>query len=167
MLADFADILSIDSSIIHLADALQRIFKGVSTPAAIKLNLVYSCKKGLKRLKTAPAIRSKNKLLRVGKWVKDALVLLDKAYYCLDSLQQVHQLGGKFITPLKNNANPDVISVAGWEDFDEPVGFQTVQGCFNVEDSEMEGQLSSLQEVKADLLFAHAKTASFQLNDFD
>ena len=145
LLADFADILSIDSTIIRLADALQRIFKGVSTPAAIKLNLVYNGKKGLKRLKIAPGSHSEKKLLRVGKWVKNALVLLDKGYYCLESLHQIHQLGGKFIIPLKNNANPDVISVAGWEDFDEPVGFQTVQGCFNGEDFDAWVKFKQLQ----------------------
>jgi len=131
LLSSFKDILSIDSTILRLANALQSIFKGVSTPSSIKINLVYSAKYGkVKRLKLAPGSHSETKLLKVGKWVKASLLLLDKGYYCLDSLQQIHQIGGTFIIPLKSNASPRVLSVVGWETFSESLDFQTVQGDF-------------------------------------
>lgn len=139
LLNNFEDILSIDSTLIQIADVLQKWFKGVSTPAGVKLNLVYSAKrKHLKRFQMGSASESEKSMFKVGDWVANCLVLLDKGYYCMDSLQAIVEKKGSFITPLKQNAAPKVLSVVGWEAFDERLSFQIVQGEFCGEDFDAE-----------------------------
>lgn len=134
LMACFQEILAIDSTITTLAQTLAHHFPGAASSAALKLNAVYSAKLNLlKRVELTAGSTAEKKLLKAGNWLKDALLLLDKGYYCFDSLAKVQEQGAFFIIPLKRNANPDVTFVSGWDEFDEPVGFQTVQGCFSGE----------------------------------
>ena len=67
--------------------------------------------KGAHSVQLSAERRNDSKLLRVGPWVKDRLLLFDLGYYGYWLFQNIARKGGFFVTRLKTNANPTIVSV--------------------------------------------------------
>jgi putative transposase len=111
--ADLRDVFVADSTVFKLHDALRPSYRGSrrkNTPAAAKLHGIFSVTgKG----KSTIALSGENvadvRNLVVGEWVRGALLLFDRGYFCYALLTRIKQLGGAFISPLKMKANPRIV----------------------------------------------------------
>ena len=59
-------------------------------------------------MKLTEASRSEHKLLRVGPWLKGKLLLFDLGFYKFALFEKINK--GFFVSRLKSNANPLIIS---------------------------------------------------------
>lgn len=114
-LSTFIDLMAIDGTVVRLHDLLERAYPACRTnhtKAAAKLTVVMSVTgKGAHSIQLSAERRNDSKLLRVGPWVKDRLLLFDLGYYGYRLFQNIARKGGFFVTRLKANANPTIVSV--------------------------------------------------------
>lgn len=114
-LSSFIDLMAIDGTIIRLHDLLESAYPACRTnhtKAAAKLTVVMSVTgKGAHSVQLTSERRNDSKILHVGKWVKDRLLLFDLGYYGYRLFRNIERLGGYFVTRLKTNANPTIVSV--------------------------------------------------------
>jgi putative transposase len=114
-LSTFIDLMAIDGTVIRLHDLLERAYPASRTnhtKAAAKMTVVMSVTgKGAHSIQLSAERRNDSKLLRVGPWVKDRLLLFDLGYYGYWLFQNIAGKGGFFVTRLKANANPTIVSV--------------------------------------------------------
>lgn len=114
-LAAFKEVLATDSTVIRLHDFLAKVFPGCRTnhtKAAVKLHVVMTVNgRGPKSVKLTSERRPDGKVLRVGKWIKDRLLLFDLGYYRYQLFDCIRRNGGFFLTRLKINANPLIVAV--------------------------------------------------------
>jgi len=110
----FKDVLAIDSTVIALADGLASVFPGTRTntsPAAAKLNAMVSVISGsVTRIAIAPENTAEVNFMKIGKWVKDTLLLFDLGYYSHACFKSIDRMGGFFVSRLKANVNPTILS---------------------------------------------------------
>lgn len=112
ILDTFKDVLIIDATIVRLLDSLSDFFPGVGMPAGIKITSVLSVAcASLQRIQIFPGKQADVKTLNLGPWVKDHLLLFDMGYFKYAIMERIQKLGGHFITRLKNNADPLIVSV--------------------------------------------------------
>ena len=114
-LEGYRDLLLIDSTVIRLHDLLKGAFAGCRTnhsKAAAKLHVVMSVKKAsATQVQLTPErTNDRRPYKRIGKWVKDRLLLFDLGYFSYELFTRIDERGGFFISRLKTNANPLVIS---------------------------------------------------------
>jgi len=82
------------------------------TKAAAKLTVVMSVAgKGAHTVQLTSARLHDSKLLHVGAWVKERLLLFDLGYYGYRLFENIGRQGGYFVTRLKANANPTIVRV--------------------------------------------------------
>lgn len=112
LLACFQDVLATDSTIMKLHQCLAAHYPGTGpTKAGVKLHLVMSViGRGLKSMTLAKASCSEHKLLRVGPWLKGKLLLFDLGFYAFKLFANIDKEGGFFVSRLKSNANPLIVS---------------------------------------------------------
>lgn len=114
-LSAFIDLMAIDGTVIRLHDLLEKTYGACRTnhtKAAAKLTLVMSVTgKGAHSVQLTPERRNDSKLLHVGPWVKDRLLLFDLGYYGYRLFQNIERYGGYFVTRLKVNANPTIVRI--------------------------------------------------------
>jgi IS4 transposase len=114
-LAGFRDVLIADATVIRLHHLLERSFAACRTnhtKAAAKLHVVMNLSGAGKQSVRITGERShENRVLRVGRWVKDRLMLFDLGYYDFGLFARIHQHGGYFLSRLKDNANPTITAV--------------------------------------------------------
>lgn len=114
-LAPFIDLVAVDGTVVRLHDLLEKSFPACRTnhtKAAAKLTVVMSVLgKGARTVQLSPERHHDSKLLRVGPWVKDRLLLFDLGYYGYRLFQGIEGYGGYFVTRLKTNANPTIVRV--------------------------------------------------------
>lgn len=114
-LAPFIDLVAVDGTVVRLHDLLETSFPACRTnhtKAAAKLTVVMSVLgKGARTVQLSPERHHDSKLLRVGPWVKDRLLLFDLGYYGYRLFQGIDGYGGYFVTRLKTNANPTIVRV--------------------------------------------------------
>jgi IS4 transposase len=67
--------------------------------------------KGAHSVQLTSQRRHDSKLLHVGPWVKDRLLLFDLGYYGYLLFANISRYGGYFVTRLKANANPTIVRV--------------------------------------------------------
>lgn len=110
----FRDVLAVDSTVLALSDCLIRVFPGTrtnSSPAAAKVNAVLSVLRcSIRSVVIAEEKRSELRFLRIGKWVRDTLMLFDLGYFSYGLFDSIDRHGGFFISRLKGSANPTVVS---------------------------------------------------------
>jgi hypothetical protein len=53
------------------------------------------------------------KMLRVGPWIKDCVLLIDLGFYRCQIFTRIKENGGYFVSRLKRNANPLFIEAIG------------------------------------------------------
>jgi IS4 transposase len=114
-LSSFLDLLAIDGTVVRLHDLLEKAYPACRTnhtKAAAKLTVVMSVTgKGARSVQLSPERRNDSKLLVVGRWVKDHLLLFDLGYYGYGLFENIDRYGGYFVTRLKANANPTIVEV--------------------------------------------------------
>lgn len=114
-LSSFIDLMAIDGTVVRLHDLLEDAYPACRTnhtKAAAKLTVVMSVVgKGAHSVQLTSERRHDSKLLHVGAWVKDRLLLFDLGYYGYRLFENIGRHGGYFVTRLKTNANPTVVRV--------------------------------------------------------
>jgi IS4 transposase len=114
-LASFIDLMAIDGTVLRLHDWLEGLYPACRTnhtKAAAKLTVVMSVTgKGAHSVQLCGERRHDSKILHVGPWVKDRLLLFDLGYYGYRLFKSIARYEGYFVTRLKVNANPTIVSI--------------------------------------------------------
>lgn len=114
-LSSFVDLMAIDGTVVRLHDLLEPAYPACRTnhtKAAAKMTVVMSVTgKGAHSVQLSAERRNDSKLLRVGPWVKNRLLLFDLGYYGYRLFENIARKGGYFVTRLKANANPTIVRV--------------------------------------------------------
>lgn len=109
----FGDLFIGDATVLRLHPALARAYAGCRTnhsPAAAKLHLVMSVLSISPKSVSLTGERvNERKVLRIGPWVKGALLLLDLGYYGWRFFDRIARNEGFFVSRLKSNANLRVV----------------------------------------------------------
>jgi IS4 transposase len=115
LLQPFRDVLVTDSTLVKLHDLLERRFPACRTnhtKAAAKLHLVMSVKgQGPRSVKLTSGRQHDGPVFRVGRWVRDRLLVFDLGYFRYQLFDCIDQHGGYFISRLKENANPVITAL--------------------------------------------------------
>lgn len=113
VLSSFADLVITDSTVIRLHDLLQRAFPACRTNhtlAALKLHAVLNVTgAGMQSIKLTAERAHDGPVFRVGRWVKDRLLLFDLGYFRYQLFSCIDRNGGFFIARLKKNADPLIV----------------------------------------------------------
>lgn len=114
VLASFRDLVTTDSTVIRLHDLLAKAFPACRTNhtlAALKMHAVVSVNGAGPRSIQITAERAHDgPRFRVGKWVKDRLLLFDLAYFRFQLFSCITRNGGYFIVRLKKSADPVIVA---------------------------------------------------------
>ena len=114
----FERILAMDATVRRLHHLLSDTFPGCRTnhsPAAAKLHMVMNVVDGSpNRIRiTSERTGDAAPWKRVGSWVKGSLMLFDLGYYNFHLFHRIAQQKGYFVSRLKTNANPRIITDLG------------------------------------------------------
>jgi IS4 transposase len=131
-LAAFKEVLVTDATVVRLHDFLAKTFPGCRTnhtKAALKLHVVMRVNgNGPKSVKVTSERKNDGRVLQVGKWVRDRLLLFDLGYYRYQLFDCIRRNGGYFLTRLKNNANPTIVAAhRRWRGASVPLVGQKLQ----------------------------------------
>lgn len=114
-LSGFRDVILTDSTVIRLHDFLARDFPGCRTnhtKSALKAHAILSVAGlGKASIKVTGERAHDGPVFKVGKWVKDHLLLFDLGYFRYQLFACIHRNGGYFLTRLKANANPTIVAI--------------------------------------------------------
>jgi IS4 transposase len=113
-LAEFADIMVTDSTVVRLHRLLASAFPGTRTHqgggAALKAHVVFAVTgAGKQTVKLTPERRSDRRTLQLGPWVRGKLLLIDLGYFDYRLLARIHELGGYFIIRAKKSIDPIIV----------------------------------------------------------
>lgn len=112
-LAAFKDLVLTDSTVIRLHEMLAKVFPGCRTnhtKAALKMHVILSATgSGPRSIRVTSERTHDGPVLRVGKWLKDRLLLMDLGYFRYQLFSCIRRNGGYFIVRLKQNANPLIV----------------------------------------------------------
>lgn len=112
LLQSFRDVVVTDSTVVKLHDLLERRFPACRTnhtKAAAKLHVVMSVKgQGPRSVKLTSGRQHDGPVFRVGRWVRDRLLMFDLGYFRYQLFDCIDRNGGYFISRLKENANPEI-----------------------------------------------------------
>ena len=113
-LAIFRDVMIQDSTIIRLHESLASKWPATRSrkaAAGVKVAFLTSAvANSPKSLSILPENTSDLKTLKVGPWVKDIILLFDLGFYKYQLFSRIVENGGFFVSHLKSNANPLIIS---------------------------------------------------------
>lgn len=111
----FRDVLVTDSTLVRLHALLERSFPACRTnhtKAAAKLHVVMSVQgRGMRSVKLSSGRQHDGPVLKVGRWVRDRLLLFDLGYFRYSLFDRIDAQGGYFVSRLKQNANPLITGV--------------------------------------------------------
>ncbi|MBI5511549.1 MAG: IS4 family transposase [Deltaproteobacteria bacterium] len=114
-LAAFRDVILTDSTVVRLHELLAGAFPACRTnhtKAALKAHVVLSVRgEGDQSIKVTAERAHDGPIFRVGKWVKDRLLLFDLGYFRYQLFACITRNGGWFLSRLKANANPTIVAV--------------------------------------------------------
>ena len=113
-LAGFKDLVIQDSTVVRLYKNLADQWPATRTKkvaAGVKVSLLVSAvADGVKRVALHGERTSEVKTLRIGPWVKDRILLIDLGFYKHQIFARIEENGGYFVSRLKSNANPLIVS---------------------------------------------------------
>jgi putative transposase len=113
-LSVFSDVMIQDSTIIRLHESLASKWPATRSrkvAAGVKVTLLTSAiANSPKSLSILPENTSELKTLKIGPWVKDIILLFDLGFYKYQLFSRIVENGGFFVSRLKSNANPLIIS---------------------------------------------------------
>lgn len=114
-LSAFHDVLITDATVLRLHDLLKNSYAACRTnhtKAAAKLHLVHSVfGKSDQRLQLTAERRHESRVLKIGDWVRDRLLLFDLGYFSYALLDRIHRCGGFFVSRLKEGCNPTLVAL--------------------------------------------------------
>lgn len=112
-LAQFRDLVLTDSTVMRLHDLLEKAFPACRTnhtKAALKLHAVLSVLgAGGNSLKITDQRTHDSPVFRVGRWVRDKLLVFDLGYFRYQLFDCIDRNGGFFISRLKKSGNPLIV----------------------------------------------------------
>jgi IS4 transposase len=112
-LAQFADIMVADSTVVRLHRLLAKAFPGTrvhQAPAALKAHVVFAVTgAGKQTVKITGERRSDRRAFTLGPWVRGKLLILDLGYFDYRLLARIEELGGYFIVRAKKSINPLIV----------------------------------------------------------
>lgn len=115
VLAQFRDVILTDSTVVRLHELLAKKYPACRTnhtKAALKAHVVLSVSgTGGSSIKVTPERDHDGPVFKIGKWVKDRLLLFDLGYFRYQLFDCIRRNGGFFLTRLKKNTNPLIIAV--------------------------------------------------------
>lgn len=113
-LESIRQVLCVDSTVVRLHDALARCFPACRTNhtlAAVKLHTVLNVYGvGPQRVRLSSERVHDGRALQAGEWVRGCLLLFDLGYFRYSLFAAIIRCGGFFLTRLKENANPVIVS---------------------------------------------------------
>ena len=108
------DVLIQDSTIIRVHESLAPELPAArsrTVAAGVKVGLLVSAvSDGPKKIGIYGERTHEVKTLKIGSWVKDRVILLDLGFYKHHTFVRIAEHGGYFVSRLKGNANPRIIS---------------------------------------------------------
>jgi putative transposase len=111
----FEDVLIQDSTIIRLHEKLARKWPATRAKklvAGVKVaTLISAVANGPKNISLFAERTNELKTLRIGPWIKDRILLIDLGFYKYQLFTRIQENGGYFVSRMKSNANPLIISV--------------------------------------------------------
>ena len=111
----FKDLVIQDSTIIRLHESLAKIWPAARTKkiaAGVKVSCIVSAvADSPKSVRIYPERTSEAKILRLGPWLRDRILLIDLGYFKYRSFDRIDSYGGYFVSRLKGNANPLIVGV--------------------------------------------------------
>jgi IS4 transposase len=111
----FKDILIQDSSIIRLSQKLVSEFPAARSrdnAAGLKIHAVYSARAhSVTTIEITGERTHDSRMIRIGSDIKNVLLINDLGYYSLKTFILIKNYGGFFVSRLKTNAKPRVLSV--------------------------------------------------------
>ena len=114
-LGGLKEVLATDATVIRLHDLLAKSYPSCRDnlgKAALKIHALMTVNgRGLKSVKITSERKNDGRVLTVGKWVEDRLLLFDLGYYSYRLFDRIRRNGGYFLTRLKANANPEIVAV--------------------------------------------------------
>ena len=106
----FEDLVIQDSTIIRLHASLAKIWhatRSKKVAAGVKVSCVVSAiANSPKPVQIFPERTSEAKIIRLGPWLKDTILLIDLGYFKYLFFDRIDRCGGYFISRLKGNADP-------------------------------------------------------------
>lgn len=112
-LSPFEDVLIQDSTIVRLHENLASVWPATRSrkvAAGLKVGVLTSAvATGPKNVALFAENKSDLKMLRIGRWVKDRILLIDLGFYSYRLFSRIDENGGYFVSRLKSNANPLII----------------------------------------------------------
>jgi len=111
----FHDVLVQDSTVIRLHESLAKAFPATRSrvaAAGVKVNLLVSAVSGgAKRVLITGERTAEAKLLKIGAWVKDRILLIDLGYYKHHAFARIQENGGYYVSRLKGSADPTIVGL--------------------------------------------------------
>jgi DDE family transposase len=119
VLGCFQQVLVADGSVIRLHEALAHAFPSVWThhmPASAKLHVVINVVgRGPSRVQISRGSRQDVRLLQVGEWIYEKLLIFDQGYCSGRLFERIGEHGGFFLTPMRKHTNPLLLGAARTE----------------------------------------------------
>ena len=114
-LENFQDVLIQDSTIIRLHSSLADKFpaaRSKTVAAGVKVGLMISAvANGPKTVALYAEKTAEMKTLKIGPWIKDRILLVDLGFYKNQMFARVEENGGYFVSRIKKNMDPIVVSI--------------------------------------------------------
>ena len=114
-LENFKDVIIQDSTIVRLHSSLADKFPAArsrTVAAGVKVGVMVSAiVNGPKTIGLYSEKTAEIKTLRIGPWIKDRILLVDLGFYKTQMFARVEENGGFFVSRIKKNMNPIVVSI--------------------------------------------------------
>jgi len=114
-LENFQDVLIQDSTIVRLHSSLADKFPAArarKVAAGIKVGVMVSAvANGPKTVALYSEKTAEIKTLKIGPWIKDRILLVDLGFYKTQMFTRVEENGGYFVSRIKKNMDPLLVSV--------------------------------------------------------
>ena len=114
-LENFQDVLIQDSTIVRLHSSLAAKFPAArsrTVAAGVKIGvLVSAVVNGPKTISLYSERTAEIKTLKIGPWIKDRILLVDLGFYKNQMFARVEENGGYFVSRIKKNMDPIVVSI--------------------------------------------------------
>jgi putative transposase len=114
-LENFKDVIIQDSTIVRLHSSLADKFPAArsrTVAAGLKVGVMVSAIiNGPKTIGLYSEKTAEIKTLRIGPWIKDRILLVDLGFYKTQMFARVEENGGFFVSRIKKNMDPIVVSI--------------------------------------------------------
>src|SRR5665648_25298 len=114
-LENFQDVLIQDSTIVRLHSSLADKFPAArarTVAAGVKIGVMVSAvANGPKTVALYSERTAEIKTLKIGPWIKDRILLVDLGFYKNQMFARVDENGGYFVSRIKKNMDPILVSV--------------------------------------------------------